>query len=425
VVVRALRGLWRTLAALTGSGVRAIGAQAATARELPAEHRRDAAGFTVLAAAAICAVAIWFDAAGPIGRAVAALVRLCIGNGALALPMLLGIGGVHMLRQAPKLDQRGRIIVGGGALWISVLGLLHLWAASPESGHDRSYAGGIAGFGIAAPLEHGLSAALAVPLLFLVGVFGSLVVTATPLRQLPEQLRELVGALSVRGLRPGLHGTDEPIDEDVELPANGSLNDPGSWNGRLAGTTRRLARGVRRFDRDVAPDPYLDDPFPDGGDASATSVLPTIPTDGPDLADGSADLAEPVLDSAPAGPAVRRPRPGAKPVAVEEDLPPITRPTQLELHNGGGLYTLPPTSLLKDGDPHAEHTKANDEVIASLTQVFSEFSVDCTVTGFTRGPTVTRYEVTLGPGVKVERITQLARARARSGSRFPIPTPRS
>jgi S-DNA-T family DNA segregation ATPase FtsK/SpoIIIE len=94
---------------------------------------------------------------------------------------------------------------------------------------------------------------------------------------------------------------------------------------------------------------------------------------------------------------------------AEENLPPITRPTQLELHNGAGMYTLPSLTALGAGSPHLEHTKANDEVIAALSQVFEEFTVDCAVTGFTRGPTVTRYEVELGPGVKVERIIQLAR----------------
>ena len=65
--------------------------------------------------------------------------------------------------------------------------------------------------------------------------------------------------------------------------------------------------------------------------------------------------------------------------------------------------------MLGAGSPHLAHTKANDEVIAALTQVFAEFGVDCAVTGFNRGPTVTRYEITLGAGVKVERIIQLGR----------------
>ena len=73
------------------------------------------------------------------------------------------------------------------------------------------------------------------------------------------------------------------------------------------------------------------------------------------------------------------------------------------------MYTLPSLKELRTGQPHLQHTQANDEVIAAVQQVFAEFDVDCAVTGFSRGPTVTRYEVTLGAGVKVERITQLTR----------------
>ncbi|HEU5267079.1 MAG TPA: DNA translocase FtsK, partial [Jatrophihabitans sp.] len=118
----------------------------------------------------------------------------------------------------------------------------------------------------------------------------------------------------------------------------------------------------------------------------------------------AADPAEQVTGEIPA-PKPRKPRARK----AEPDLPPIERPMQLELADGAGMYTLPPLISLAQGSPHLEHTRANDEVIAALQQVFAEFDVDCAVTGFNRGPTVTRYEVTLGPGVKVERITNLTR----------------
>ena len=78
-------------------------------------------------------------------------------------------------------------------------------------------------------------------------------------------------------------------------------------------------------------------------------------------------------------------------------------------HRRSGDYKLPPPNLLRGGGAPKTRSKANDEVIAALNGVFEQFDVDAAVTGFTRGPTVTRYEVELGHGVKVERITQLSR----------------
>jgi len=72
-------------------------------------------------------------------------------------------------------------------------------------------------------------------------------------------------------------------------------------------------------------------------------------------------------------------------------------------------YALPPSSMLKPGAQHRSKTKANDHVVTALTEVLRQFDIDAEVTGFLRGPTVTRYEIELGPSVKVERVTALSK----------------
>src|SRR6266511_4401928 len=106
-----------------------------------------------------------------------------------------------------------------------------------------------------------------------------------------------------------------------------------------------------------------------------------------------------VLTSKPAGP-----KPSRKP---PEHSPPPTRAEQLALTDPD--YKLPPPRLLAMGNSPRVRSRANDEVISALEHVFEQFDVDAAVTGFARGPTVTRYEIELGHGVKVERITALSR----------------
>ncbi|MEO9137506.1 MAG: DNA translocase FtsK 4TM domain-containing protein, partial [Jatrophihabitans sp.] len=354
---KAISAIWRSIARMIGGLARAAGRNAATARDLPAEHRRDGVALGVLALGLITIMAIWFQAAGPVGRGIDTAVRAVVGNGAILLPLVLALAGAHMLRQAPEPEARGRVVVGGFALTVAVLGLFDVWSASPGDSNGRAHAGGLIGTAIGKPLSSGLSDAIAVPLLAVIGAFGVLVITATPIRVLIGYLANLLG------LRTKV------------------IDDPATAQGDPVATPT----GRRR--RPVPPQSPPETP---------TSEIPTIDTSQPVTPESELTVVK-----------ARKPR-TAK-VVEEPELPPIDRPIQLELAGGGGMYTLPSIKDLAQGSPHMEHTKANDEVIAALQQVFTEFDVDCAVTGFNRGPTVTRYEVTLGPGVKVERITNLAR----------------
>ncbi|GAA2037249.1 DNA translocase FtsK [Yaniella flava] len=96
----------------------------------------------------------------------------------------------------------------------------------------------------------------------------------------------------------------------------------------------------------------------------------------------------------------------SKPVA---NMPPIpARSEQLEL-DGDVTYTLPTIDMLPQGPPPKERSEVNDRVVAALNTVFEQFKVEAEVTGFSRGPTVTRYEVEVAPGTKVEKVTNLER----------------
>lgn len=346
----ALLGLLRWSAAAVGGAARALGGGA---RDLDPAQRRDGLGLLALALAFVSAAGAWWRA-GAAGGWVGDLLEGGFGKGALLLPPLLGAVGWRVLRHPRPADApsaAGRLVIGWGASALGALGTLHVLRGSDTPRVDK---GGLVGFALGDPLAQAITGILAVPVLLCLATFGLLVVTATPLAQVPTRLA---------ALRDRLLGRTPPEPEPTPE--------------ELAPLTRRRPRtrqGVAAQDAPEALDVVVLDPDRPG--ATALSV-----------------------------PAARAPEPAAPaPVPPGEQL--VLRP-QPDGSEGG--YQLPPAELLGTGTPPKARSAANDEVIAALTQVLLDFQVDAQVTGFSRGPTVTRYEIELAAGIKVEKIKALQR----------------
>ena len=156
-----------------------------------------------------------------------------------------------------------------------------------------------------------------------------------------------------------------------------------------------------------------------GAASSGTSGVPAYATD-PDGAAGSARLVSSTvagtsdpwaaMPAAGAAGAISPMSPdassGASAGAGENMNPNVDDPA---LAAPDAPYQLPDLNMLSHGQPHAVRTPANDRVIRALTSTFQQFNVDAKVVGFLRGPSVTQYEVELGAGVKVEKVTNLQR----------------
>ncbi|MCN9242567.1 DNA translocase FtsK [Streptomyces sp. RY43-2] len=442
-VYKLVRALWLGVAHAVGAMFRGLGRGA---KGLDPAHRKDGIALLLLALSLIVAAGTWAHLRGPVGDLVEILVTGAFGRLDLLVPILLGALAVRLILHPDRLDANGRIVIGLSALVIGVLGQVHIACGGPARSDGMQAirdAGGLIGWGAATPLTYTMGDVLAVPLLVLLTFFGLLVVTATPVTAIPQRLRQL-------GLRLGIvHDTrtadDERYDEQWREalprsrrrgPADAAYDpyDPDAAEQEaLAGRRSRPRRPAvrqpdpgRRMDAvDVAaaaaaaldgavlhgmpPSPLVAD-LTHGvsiGENEPTTPTP-VPAARPRQDKPAAKAAVPDLTKA----AVPDPAEAAVPDLTKaapqppRDLPP--RAEQLQL-SGDITYALPSLDLLTRGGPGKARSAANDAVVASLTNVFSEFKVDAAVTGFTRGPTVTRYEVELGPAVKVERITALTK----------------
>ncbi|WP_205843637.1 DNA translocase FtsK [Nakamurella deserti] len=447
---RAVAALWRTVAKGVGSLTRAVGRGAASARDLDPAHRRDGIGLGLLAAALITAIGTWFAAAGPVGHLVDQAVRVWVGSVAVVVPVLLLIAAVVLMRTAPDPAHRARRVFGGLAMTLGVVGILHvIRVAGLDAAVDpvaiRTIAGGVLGWLVGQPLYAGLTVVPAVLVLVLLFVFGLLLFTGTPIRDAPYRVLDAWDW--VRGYRgePDAHGhpasdagwDDTPSSTDtvaLDLREHDGHGDPGT-----APRMRRPRRGeAPAGDADGGFTPGAPDPaagFSGAGLGTASlsaavspgsAALPPLVARPPRTPSSGVPVppAPPAQAAAPAAPAPARPvddpeappagrprvlRP-ARPDPEPSGMPPIVEPTQLSLDRmTESGYQLPPETILKLGAPPKLQSASNDQMIERLMTVFEQFNIDANVSGYMRGPTVTRYEVELGPGVKVEKITNLTR----------------
>jgi DNA segregation ATPase FtsK/SpoIIIE, S-DNA-T family len=322
------------------------------------------------------------DLAGPVGRFLADGSATLLGQGRLALPaacfgfaVLLFAGRGPLRRASGALDDEYegededeprapaplRIGMGLALMLLAAVGLLHLGGGSPDIGSsvDRLRdAGGLLGAAVAAPLGAGAGAVGATVILCGLGVLGALLAPGVPMRRV---LNAIAGALRWAA--------------DVV----GSLFHLGVEAAHASGEKAAEARGHAVPDEETG----LDDNDEDDAEPAPRSAVPY---------DEGADS-----DPEPPTPAVKMTVESDGQVAI--DLGPSYRP---------GSWKLPPANVLKRSSKQEIDRRFVEEGGAVLESTLAEFGVAARLSGMTVGPTVTRYELELASGVKVNRVTGLS-----------------
>ena len=347
-VISTLRSVWLGVAHALGGTVRGITGSSSVDPGL----RRDGFGLALVVVALVIAAAVWWQADGPVFGVVRSITEGSVGVLAYALAALVAWLAVRLLRDPQKLSASGgRVLVGSTLVGVGVLGLVHIAAGlpRPDAGPDvMRAAGGSVGFIVSSLLADLLTVYIAVPVLVMALLYGVLVL--------------------------------------LDMPVH------------VAGA--RVSAGLSR----LRPRRTVADIEPDGPDAYESPLVAEV--------DDDDTAVEPVDEEAAAPKRRRRGRSEVvvtEPAAEAPDHTPMpARVEQLAL-SGDVTYHLPDPEALGHGSAHKPRTPASDLVVESLSRVLDQFEIDAQVTGYTRGPTVTRYEVELGTAVKVERVTALSK----------------
>mgnify|MGYP003081782442 FL=1 len=399
--------LARFFSALGRAGVGAVRAWKATDSQV----KRDAAAFVAVAAAIVIALREWFQISGDAGDAIHHASAGLFGIFSVVLPLVLIALAVELVSARSGRSALPHHVAGGIGITAALTGLVHISRGNPAMGTEPGIeaAGGLLGWFVARPLALLLSGWGAGALMILLLAYSILLATRTAVADVPARLRDLAAHLS--GERP--EGNAEATDQAGGDPAkearrkarkdlaagddafldeyDGDESFRKATDTESVGETRLLESGAIAAPAPApTPAPRPRATTPDAPTEMLTQMRPAV---APQPEQVPAHVPEPEPEDEPAPPPITDEPEGAFQPNLDDSI----------------SYTLPSEDLLVSGPPHMTRSSVNDQVVAALGQVFADFNVDARVTGFSRGPTVTRYEVVLGAGVKVDKLTNLSK----------------
>lgn len=414
-----LASAWLGIAHVVGGTARLFGKET-----LAKEERRDGVPFFIFLMAIAGAVVEWFNPADPVAIALDAWTfGGLFGRVAFALPVIMLLFALWLFRHPSSVHDNGRIGIGLGLLLVSVSGLCHVFGGQPQPGGSLALGGGIIGWVLGNSLITVVSVYGAVAVFVLVMVLSLFILTKTPPNRIGDRVRELYNYL---------FGAQLPNSEERAAQKHAETESLGPF--AETGVDPEEAATLpwwRRNKSQRESDPAFDSPvvardneetgvIGGGDDHFGVELIEDLmkAEDAVKRFTGEVDTSRPTGISDDGG-AVATTGEGLLPgfsdkASVKGSVGDFNEAAAQDAvpehqHKPSAPYRLPAASTLVPGSPAKSRSQANDDVVAAITEVMKQFQVDATVTGFKRGPTVTRYEIELGRGVKVERVTALSK----------------
>ena len=428
-------------------------------------YRRDGLCFVMLILAVLFCASEWFRVNGFLGVALHSLSSAIFGIMSVVLPVWLSAVAIRLMRNSGAKSGNPRVIGGFVLLLWSICSILDILIASKNQEFnidDLQKSGGLLGFFLGSPLAWGLSRIFALTIFVIIAIFAILMILKLHVEDVTQFVSSIFSKKSKNN--QDLENTDDENSsngsDDLEfaegVPTHDSSDGEKSrkdlHNSIISKIFNSMFGSKKKDSNSELLDAYAGDdaflsasskPSQDGysiedygsksdpqedqnqsnhprvvgsnGVSNGTYGANSLPSSGQMYIDefpkapisGESQYSNDPWSKMP-GQQLDQYR-----SSQENDEDSVSNANNSNDSSDSSSeyseepYRLPDLNILVHGKPHATRTPANDRVIRALTSTFEQFEVDAKVIGFLRGPSVTQYEVELGPGVKVEKVTNL------------------